>query len=100
MELKKAEDGFSALSTESRLALLKTLSKAGEEGLPSGELAKRLKIAQNTLSTQLGLLAKAGLVASRRDGRQIIYRVEFDAIADLMAFLAKDCTGGRVRGPR
>ena len=40
-----------------------------------GELEERLKIVQPTLSQQLGVLRREGLVATRRDGRQIYYNI-------------------------
>ncbi len=44
---------------------------------------------------RLAVLAKAGLVRSEKDGRQIIQRAHIDTLRDLMLFLAKDCCQGR-----
>jgi ArsR family transcriptional regulator len=97
MELNAAVDTMAALSTPSRVEVLRLLAKEGKTGLPSGEIAVRLKAAQNTLSTQLMLLSKAGLVVSQRNKRQIIYRVNFETIRELMQFLADDCAAGEIR---
>ena len=43
--------------------------------LPICELEDRLKIVQPTLSQQLGVLRREGLVDTRRDGRQIYYSI-------------------------
>ena len=40
-----------------------------------GELEERLSIVQPTLSQQLGVLRREGLVETRRDGRQIYYSI-------------------------
>ena len=55
----------------------------------------RVGIAPNTLSASLTVLFHAGLVASRRDGRSIIYTAAYERMADLMGFLLEDCCNGR-----
>jgi ArsR family transcriptional regulator len=47
------------------------------------------------MSAQLLVLANAGLVQARRDGRSIIYAADFDRMGALLEFLTKDCCGGR-----
>lgn len=61
-----------ALGNPDRLLLLCQLV-AGEMNV--GELEDRLKIVQPTLSQQLGVLRREGLVDTRRDGRQIYYSI-------------------------
>lgn len=94
METKSAVASLSALALESRLAAFRLLVQAGPEGLPAGELARRLDILPNTLSANLNVLNHAGLVASRRDGRSIIYTANYDTMRELLAFLMEDCCGG------
>ncbi|MDP3869365.1 helix-turn-helix transcriptional regulator [Phenylobacterium sp.] len=94
MEMKSAIASLSALALESRLAVFRLLVQAGPEGLPAGELARRLDILPNTLSANLNVLNHAGLVASRRDGRSIIYTANYDTMRELLAFLMEDCCGG------
>ena len=48
----------------------------------------------NTLSANLNVLAGAGLISSRRDGRSIIYAAGYDRMRELLAFLMEDCCGG------
>jgi DNA-binding transcriptional ArsR family regulator len=47
------------------------------------------------MSAQLLVLSNAGLVRARRDGRSIIYAVDFERMSALLVFLTKDCCGGR-----
>lgn len=61
-----------ALGNPDRLLLLCQLIH-GEMNV--GELEDRLKIVQPTLSQQLGVLRREGLVDTRRDGRQIYYSI-------------------------
>lgn len=95
MELTTAIKRLSALAQDARLEVFRLLVKAGPEGLPAGEIARKLDSHANTLSAQLLVLSNAQLVRARREGRSIIYGVNFDAMRDLLVFLTKDCCGGR-----
>lgn len=68
---------------------------AGPEGLPAGAIARALEVPHNTMSTHLSVLAHAGLVRSRRDGRSVIYAIDFDGLRGLLTYLLEDCCGGR-----
>ena len=95
MELTDAVRRLSALAQDSRLEVFRLLVKAGPEGKAAGEIARALDITANTLSAQLLILSNAGLLKARRDGRSIIYAVNYDAMSDLLVFLTEDCCGGR-----
>src|ERR1051325_1856420 len=95
MEASEAVKRLSALAQEARLALFRLLVKAGPEGLAAGEIARRLGTAADTTSGQLPGLSNAGLIRARRDGRSIIYAVDYPAMRDLLVFLTEDCCGGR-----
>jgi DNA-binding transcriptional ArsR family regulator len=86
---------LSALAQESRLAVFRLLIKAGQRGVPAGEIARTLQITPNTLSAQLAVLTNAGLVTSRRDGRSIIYAASYDSMSELLVYLMEDCCEGR-----
>lgn len=60
------------LANPDRLLLLCQLAQ-GEQRV--GELEVRLGIGQPTLSQQLGVLREEGLVATRREGKSIHYRI-------------------------
>lgn len=46
-----------------------------------GDIVDRSGVTQPTVSHHLGLLREAGLVATRRDGKQIYYTLNQDAVA-------------------
>ena len=94
METKSAVVSLAALAHEGRLAAFRLLVQAGGDGLAAGELARRLDMLPNTLSANLNILSRAGLITSQRDGRSIVYRAQYDAMRDLLAFLVEDCCGG------
>ena len=91
MELKNALAAFTALSQETRLRVFKILLEYGETGTPAGTLGERLDIPHNTLSFHLSHLSHAGLVSSRRDGRQVIYSANCGAIEELITYLKENC---------
>jgi DNA-binding transcriptional ArsR family regulator len=95
METQDAVKGLSALAQDARLCVFRLLVKAGPDGMAAGEIARALDTAPNTLSAQLLILSNAGLIRARRDGRSIIYAVDFEAMSALLVFLTEDCCGGR-----
>ncbi len=95
MESNIAIKRLSALAQDNRLAVFRLLIKAGPEGAAAGEIARALEITPNTLSAQLTILANAGLVTSRRDGRSIIYAAAYGAMSALLVYLMEDCCQGR-----
>lgn len=88
-------DALSALAHGTRLDVFRLLVRAGTEGLAAGEIAEALGARQNTMSTNLAILARAGLIGGVREGRSIRYRADLDGMRDLLAYLMEDCCGGR-----
>ena len=95
MESNDAIMVFSALSQGTRLAVFRLLMEQVPEGLPAGEIAGAMDVAQNTMSTHLAILSRAGLIAAEREGRTIRYRAEMDRVREIASFLVQDCCGGR-----
>ena len=91
MEMNAAVSIMSALAQDSRLKVFRLLVEYGEVGLAAGAIARHLGIPHNTLSSHLNVLANAGLVRARRDGRSVIYALNFSAVRDLFGFLLHDC---------
>ncbi|HEY7608691.1 MAG TPA: metalloregulator ArsR/SmtB family transcription factor [Alphaproteobacteria bacterium] len=95
METTQALEAFQALSQETRLAALRLLVQAGPNGLAAGVIAERLAVQPSTLSTHLGILERAGLVASRREARHIFYAAQYEGLRQIIAFMMEDCCQGR-----
>lgn len=96
---------FQTLSDPGRLELLAVLQQ-GERSV--GELVGILGRSQPNVSRQLSHLSREGLVASRREGQKVIYRVAdpfLEAICDavcrgLQARSAELLSRGSRRAPR
>jgi ArsR family transcriptional regulator len=85
---------FAALGQPTRLEVLRLLMRREPDGLPAGAIAEAIGCPQNTLSTHLNILARAGLVRGARQGRSIVYRASIAAVRDLVTFLMHDCCDG------
>lgn len=70
---ERAAEVFSLLSASSRLRLLCELC---DRELCVGDLAAALDLPQPTVSQQLALMFRAGLLARRREGAQVHYSVD------------------------
>lgn len=95
MEKKDALNAFAALSQITRLDVFRLLVTAGETGMSAGDISETLDVRQNTMSANLSVLSRAGLIRSRREGRSIRYFADMEGMRGLLAFLMEDCCGGR-----
>jgi ArsR family transcriptional regulator, arsenate/arsenite/antimonite-responsive transcriptional repressor len=91
MDIKEALAAFDTLSQETRLRVFRLLVEYGYAGAPAGTLSTSLHIPHNTLSFHLSHMNHAGLVVSRREGRSIIYRANFDFFSGLIRYMIEDC---------
>ena len=92
LDLTVAAARFAALGSEQRLGVLRTLVRAGPDGLSMGELGDRSGVTGSTLTHHLKILATAGLVIQSKQGRSIICAaIAYDDIKDLSAFLLREC---------
>jgi ArsR family transcriptional regulator, arsenate/arsenite/antimonite-responsive transcriptional repressor len=95
MESDLAILSLAALAQSTRLEVFRLLVKHEPEGLAAGDIAKALAVPQNTMSSHLAILARAGLVSAERHSRSIVYRANLSAFQALTSFLLEDCCGGR-----
>ena len=72
MRIKRLEQVFFGLADKTRLMMLELLA---DEELCSCEIMAALDLTEPTTSHHLGILERAGLVASRRDGKWVFYRL-------------------------
>lgn len=94
MDKTTAINAFAALSQQTRLDVFRLLIKAGSNGLLSGEMGDLLDVRQNTMSTNLNILLRAGLIRNERQGRSVRYFADMEGIGNLIQFLLQDCCGG------
>jgi ArsR family transcriptional regulator, arsenate/arsenite/antimonite-responsive transcriptional repressor len=94
MDENRTITALAALAQATRLQTFRLLVEKEPEGVPAGELARRVGVPQNTMSAHLSILANAGLVIGERQSRSIIYRADLQRFRELMLYLLQDCCGG------
>lgn len=91
MKSNDAVTTLEALASEARLSIYRLLVRRGPEGYTPSALVKRLDLPAPTLSFHLKGLAQAGLIISRRDGRNLYYSPNFERMNALVGFLTDNC---------
>jgi ArsR family transcriptional regulator, arsenate/arsenite/antimonite-responsive transcriptional repressor len=91
MKTPQVIDALGALAHEHRLAILRLLVERGPAGLPAGKIAERVGLVPSSLTFHLQSLQRAGLIAQRRESRQLIYSADFDAMTALVGYLTDNC---------
>jgi ArsR family transcriptional regulator len=91
MDWNMAAQGFAAMGSEARLLVLRTLIRAGHQGLSVGELQNRTGITPSTLAHHLKFLTGADLIDQKRDGRSVLNYARFDQLEALSAFILTEC---------
>ena len=81
-----AIEGFGSLAQPTRLAAVRHLLSVHPESLSAGEIARLCDVPHNTMSTHLGILSRAGLIAVEKDGRAMNYRADVDGFPRLARF--------------
>jgi len=82
---------LAALAQDTRLTIFRALVKRGPRGYTPGDLMEQIEIPAPTLSFHLKELQRAGLLASRREGRFLHYSADFVKMQALIGFLTEKC---------
>jgi ArsR family transcriptional regulator len=95
MESEQAILALAALAQATRLDVFRLLAKHEPDGLAAGDIARTLAVPQNTMSSHLAILLRAGLVSAQRFSRSIVYRANLARFQAVVLFMLKDCCDGR-----
>jgi DNA-binding transcriptional ArsR family regulator len=91
MKAKGVIEALGALAHEHRLGVFRILVERGPAGLPAGRIAERIGLVPSSLTFHLQNLQRGGLITQRREGRQLIYSADFDAMTALVGYLTDNC---------
>jgi DNA-binding transcriptional ArsR family regulator len=80
-----AQDFLKALANPGRQQLMLLFAQGAE--LSVNQVAERAGISQSAASQQLALLRRGGIVTSRRDGKEVLYRGDRDSVAHILGDL-------------
>jgi ArsR family transcriptional regulator len=95
MESEEAILALAALAQSTRLDVFRLLVKHEPAGLAAGDIARALAVPQNTMSSHLSVLSRAGLVSAQRFSRSIVYRADLSRFRAVVVFMLRDCCDGR-----
>lgn len=91
MNIEIAATQLEALGNKTRLRVYRALVRAGEHGLPVGQLQDKIGIAASTLSHHLHRLIATELVTQERQSTTLICRANYPAMNGLVGFLVDEC---------
>ena len=86
-------EALGALAHEHRLAIYRLLVQRGPDGLPAGVIGDRVGLVPSSLTFHLQNLQRSGLIAQRRESRQLIYSADFSVMNGLVGYLTENCCG-------
>ena len=89
-----AVKALTALAHGHRLRIFRALVVAGPTGLTPGVLSTQLDVAASALSFHLKELAYSNMVSIEHQGRNLIYRANFEQMNTLLAYLTEHCCAG------
>lgn len=85
------------LGNETRLAIVRLLVRAGDEGLTVGDIQRATGVPASTLSHHLSRLRGVGLVSRTRSGSALWCRADFERIRAVADFLIEECCADAAR---
>jgi ArsR family transcriptional regulator len=91
MIIEKAASQLEALGNATRLRIFRALVRAGDEGLPVGQLQEKLDIPGSTLSHHLKKLVDTGLVMQERQATTLICTTNYRDMDALVGYLVNEC---------
>jgi protein-tyrosine-phosphatase len=86
---------FAALGQETRFDVARLLLRFAGRELAAGDIARLVAAVPATMSSHLAVLEDAGLIASRRDGRSILYRAVPEVTGPLLGAAEAPLPAGR-----
>ncbi|MCF6294045.1 MAG: autorepressor SdpR family transcription factor [Robiginitomaculum sp.] len=72
---------FKAISDNTRREILRLLR---EEPLSAGEISKHFPVSKPTMSAHFSVLREAGLVATHKQGKMVIYQINMSVLEDAL----------------
>lgn len=91
MDLERTAARLEALGNATRLDIYRLLVRAGEDGLPVGEIQRRTEVPRSTLSHHLHRLIGVGLVTQERRATTLICRANYPVMNETLGFLTAEC---------
>ncbi|EDQ9689809.1 helix-turn-helix transcriptional regulator [Salmonella enterica subsp. enterica] len=91
MQLEMVAKALKELGHPTRLFIFRHLVKAGNTGLPVGELQKQLDIPGSTLSHHISALVSVGLIQQNRESRTLMCVAQYEVLEGIIKYLQDEC---------
>ena len=91
MDNQSAAIALESLGNPTRLALYRSLVRAGPNGLTVGTLREKLDVPGSTLSHHIAHLVSAGLMSQSREGRVLRCTANYHSMHELLNYLVDEC---------
>ena len=91
LNLEAAAPILAELGNETRLAIVRLLVRAGDDGLTVGDIQRATGVPGSTLTHHLQRLRGAGLVSRTREGSTLWCKAEMERIRATADFLIEEC---------
>ena len=88
---------FKALSDPTRRRVLELLKK---RPMSAGELAAEFNVSKPTMSAHFAVLREAGLVASQKHGKSVVYELQMSVLEEALLSFAQAFGWELQAGPR
>lgn len=90
-KLERHAEQLAALGHPVRLAVLRFVVQAGDEGAAAGEIQTHVDLPASTLSHHLKRLVDAGMLMSRPSGTFHYYAADYRGLRALTDYVWEDC---------
>ena len=91
LELAEAADVLAQLGNQTRLQIVRILVKAGDVGMPVGDIQQRVQVPASTLSHHLQHLKSAGLISQTRESNVLRCKAQYSRLNQIGAYLLSEC---------
>ncbi|MDG3084823.1 metalloregulator ArsR/SmtB family transcription factor [Vibrio hannami] len=91
MDIESVAKALKELGHTTRLAIYKTVVKAGYQGIAVGQIQEKLGVPNSTLSHHISSLVSANLITQRREGRTLYCVAEYKSLEGVISYLQDEC---------
>ena len=94
MDINQAARCLDKLGNPTRLEIVRLLVRAGDDGLPVGDIRRHTGVPASTLSHHILHLVSGGLIRQVRHGRVLRCKLDYALMEALVHMLTEECCAG------
>ena len=94
MDINQAARCLDKLGNPTRLEIVRLLVRAGDDGLPVGDIRRHTGVPASTLPHHILHLVSGGLIRQVRHGRVLRCKLDYALMRALVDMLTEECCAG------